>query len=573
MLRPREASACFKPAFYAKPASWPECAGACFLTPKLKKLIAVAVGVLLASVPIFALDGWIDRLIVRQSATEIETFARRSISLADMRLGASLAALDDLARRGIDGCRPEQIDALNAASLSVAWVKQMSVLGPAGQPLCTDSSVTVGPINVLGARPVKGSTAMIEVVQIGDRLIRMVRLRRQTGLGANSVAALLPASVLSAQMGHNADPGSYAEIALMDGTIIDEIGNRPADAETLAAINGNARSSDRFALRVATSYPQRDRNVSLAGLREVMIAIAAICLLVLVVLALLLRQRRSENPITELERALKAGEFIPYYQPIVDITNGKLHGAEVLMRWRKKDGTIIPPAAFIPLAESSGLIIEMTRSMMRTVIAEVGEAYAARPKSKIGFNMTARHFERETIVRDLRTIFERSPIRYSQIILEVTERQPLENLSRTRRVIATLQDLGVRVAIDDVGTGHGGLSYMLKLGADIIKIDKMFVDALATESHSSTIIETLVDLADSMRMDIIAEGVETFEQVIALRERGIRSAQGYVFAPPLPASSFLQLMEAIDPRPRDYELDLKPGPLRQVSLRNSAAAA
>jgi sensor c-di-GMP phosphodiesterase-like protein len=326
-------------------------------------------------------------------------------------------------------------------------------------------------------------------------------------------------------------------------------------------------------LRVATSYPQRDRNVSLAGVREIMVVIAAICLLVLIVLALLLRQRRRENPVSELERALKAGEFIPYYQPIVDITNGKLHGAEVLMRWKKKDGTIIPPAAFIPLAESSGLIIEMTRSLMRTVIAEMGDAYAARPKVKIGFNMTAQHFERETIVRDLRAIFERSPIRYSQIILEVTERQPLENLNRTRRVVATLQDLGVRVAIDDVGTGHGGLSYMLKLGADIIKIDKMFVDALATESHSSTIIETLVDLADSMRMDIIAEGVETFEQVIALRERGIRSAQGYVFAPPLPASSFLQLMDAIDPRPRDYELDLKPGPLRQVSPRKSTAAA
>ncbi len=250
----------------------------------------------MASVPIYALDGWIDRLIVRQSASEIETFARRSISLADARLGASLAALDDLARRGIDGCRPEQIDALNAASLSVAWVKQMSVLGPAGQPLCTDSSVTVGPVKVLGARPVKGSGAMIEVVQIGDRVTRMVRLRRHSGLGANSIAALLPSNVLSAQMGQNADPGSYAEIALMDGTIIDEIGDRPSDADALAAINGNARASDRFALRVATSYPQRERNVSLAGVREIMVVIAAICLLMLIVLALLLRQRRRENP-------------------------------------------------------------------------------------------------------------------------------------------------------------------------------------------------------------------------------------------------------------------------------------
>ena len=92
----------------------------------------------------------------------------------------------------------------------------------------------------------------------------------------------------------------------------------------------------------------------------------------------------------------------------------------------------------------------------------------------------------------------------------------------------------MRIAIDDVGTGHSGLSYMLKLGVDIIKIDKMFVDAIGTDRNSTTIVETLVDLAHNMRMDVVAEGVENFEQVMHLRELGIRSAQGYVFAPPLP---------------------------------------
>ena len=307
-------------------------------------------------------------------------------------------------------------------------------------------------------------------------------------------------------------------------------------------------------------------------MREIAIAMTGILSLALVAFALILRMRQRDNPVTELERALRRGEFVPYYQPIVDITNGRLRGAEVLMRWKKRDGTVVPPAAFIPLAESSGLIVAMTRSMMRHVIADMGQAYALRPKLKLGFNMTAEHFSNETIVRDLRTIFERSPIRYSQIFLEVTERQPLENLNRTRRVIATLQDLGVRIAIDDVGAGHGGLSYILKLGADIIKIDKMFVDALGSDNHSSTIIETLVDLAESMRMDIIAEGVETFEQVIALRERGIRTAQGFVFAPPLPGSSFLKLVEAVDPR-QSEELALRPGPLRRMSARKTVAAA
>ena len=261
---------------------------------------------------------------------------------------------------------------------------------------------------------------------------------------------------------------------------------------------------------------------------------------------------------------------MPFYQPIVDITTGRLRGAEVLMRWKKRDGSILPPVSFIPLAESSGLIVEMTRNLMSKVCEEMGPACHRRPSLLLSFNLAARHFTDESIVGDLRNIFEGSPLRLSQIVLEVTERQPLENLTGARRVIAALQGLGVKVAIDDVGAGHSGLSYMLKLGVDIIKIDKMFIDALGSDSNSITIVETLVDLARNMRMEIIAEGVENFEQVVALRERGIKSAQGYVFAPPLPGSSFLQLLEAIDPQPQPVEKPLQP--FRYISVRQRASA-
>jgi sensor c-di-GMP phosphodiesterase-like protein len=544
------------------------------LSSKSRKLIAIAIGILFAGVPIAGLNFWVDGLLVRQSANDVETFARRSINLADMRLGSALTVLDTLAQRGIDGCRPDQIDAIRAANLSAAWVKQISVVGAAGQPLCSDLTL-LGLVKVLASRKVRNSDAEIEVVQIGDPGTRMVRLRRPVGPGGtSSLAALLSPDVLTAKLGllKSGEQG-YGQLALLDGTVISEAGTRPSDSEALSAVTRNARVADRFGLRVATSHPQIEGEVSIGDLREISIAMTGILSLALVAFALIFRLRQRDNPVAELERALRHKEFIPYYQPIVDITNGRLRGAEVLMRWKKPDGTVVPPAAFIPLAESSGLIVAMTRSMMRHVIADMGQAYARRPKLKLGFNMTAGHFSNETIVRDLRTIFERSPIRYSQIFLEVTERQPLENLNQTRRVIATLQDLGVRIAIDDVGAGHGGLSYILKLGADIIKIDKMFVDALGSDNHSSTIIETLVDLAESMRMDIIAEGVETFEQVIALRERGIRTAQGFVFAPPLPGSSFLRLVEAVDPRQGEEELALRPGPLRRVSARKSAAAA
>ena len=205
------------------------------------------------------------------------------------------------------------------------------------------------------------------------------------------------------------------------------------------------------------------------------------------------------------------------------------------------------PGSFIPLAESSGLIREMTRDLMRRVCVEAGSALGRRPALKISFNFAGQLFSDDSIVKDVRKIFSGSPIKLSQVVLEVTERDPIENFTATRQTIAAFQELGVRIAIDDVGTGHSGLSYMLKLGVDIIKIDKMFIDAIGTDRNSTTIVETLVDLAHNMRMDVVAEGVENFEQVVYLRELGVRSAQGYVFAPPLPGKAFLQLVEAIDP--------------------------
>ncbi|MES1155803.1 MAG: EAL domain-containing protein, partial [Pseudorhodoplanes sp.] len=301
--------------------------------------------------------------------------------------------------------------------------------------------------------------------------------------------------------------------------------------------------------------------------QEIGLVVTGAIALVIAALALLVPWRQQSNPISEMGRAIRTGEIVPYYQPVVDIVSGRLLGAEVLMRWCKRDGSVVSPGSFIPLAESSGLIVEMTRSIMYRVIEEAGSVIGRRPRMQIAFNLAASHFSDDRIVEDMRLIFARAPIRLSQVVVEVTERQPLDNLTAARRVIAALQGLGVKVAIDDVGAGHSGLSYMLKLGVDIIKIDKLFIDALGDDRNSTTIVGTLAELANSMRMDIVAEGVETFEQVRALREHGIRAAQGYVFAPPLPASSFLQLVEALDPRP-----DAAEAVPARVARRRSALA-
>ncbi len=510
-----------------------------------KNIIAVVAGVLFAGAPLLAFNFWIDGLITRQGQLEVETSAKRAIALAESRITQVIAALDGLAARGVDSCRPEDIAAIRQTAFDTSPIKEIAIVGPGGKTLCTDLDLPLGDRRVISSEPLAGANwYTIDIVQI-EHGQTMVRLSRQAGGGPNGIAALVPAKLFLLQVSTQGEPFSaFAQIATASGALIGNVGER-ADATSGTFVA--AAKSDKYGFVNEISMSRERLNEGHADLRWLGLFGTGAVIVILGAFSVLMPRRRPGDPVAELERALAAGEFVPYYQPIVDIRSGQLRGAEVLVRWRKADGSLVYPGSFIPLAELSGLIRAMTRDLMRRVCVEVGEALGMRPALKISFNFAGQLFSDELIVKDVRNIFSRSPIRLSQVVLEVTERDPIENFTATRQTIAALQGLGVRIAIDDVGTGHSGLSYMLKLGVDIIKIDKMFVDAIGTDRNSTTIVETLVDLAHNMRMDIVAEGVENFEQVMYLRELGVPSAQGYVFAPPLPGKSFLQLIEATDP--------------------------
>ena len=509
-----------------------------------KNLLAIAAGVFLAGAPLIAFDVWLGGLIERQGQDEADAAAKRAVSLAEFRVGQVVHSLNDLAEVGVDSCRQDDITLMRQAAFTTAPIKEVAVLGADGKVLCTDSDLPPRERKLLSSEPLTGANGYtLDVIQLGNSE-NMVRLRRQTSTGRNSIAALVPATLFLPMVSANGGLFSaYANMVTPGGVTIAEAGAESRPDSFSARLR-----SEKYGLNARVSLPREQVLSEQADLQRLGMFVTCVIALLLIGFALVMpRRRNTSNPVAELERALDAGEFVPYYQPIVDIRSGQLRGAEVLVRWRKSDGTLVPPASFIPLAESSGLILDMTRDLMRRVCAEAGPAIGRRPGLKISFNFAGKLFADEIIVKDVRNIFSASSIHLSQVVLEVTERDQVENLTETRRIIAALQGLGVRIAIDDVGTGHSGLSYMLKLGVDIIKIDKMFVDAIGTDRNSTTIVETLVDLAHNMRMDVVAEGVENFEQVMHLRELGIRSAQGYVFAPPLPGSAFLQLVEAIDP--------------------------
>jgi sensor c-di-GMP phosphodiesterase-like protein len=513
-----------------------------------RNLIAIAAVVFLVGAPLIAFDFWLSGLTDRQGQAEVETSAKRAIALAESRATTVIGALSKLAAQGVNSCEPGHVEAMRLAAFNTTPIKEISIVGPDAQTLCTDLGLPLGQRRVISSEPLVGVEGYsLDILRLADGQ-QMVRFRRNSGAAPDSIAALVPATLFMPQVSSQGGLFSaYAHIVSAGGFSIAQAGEHPNTAADTVFV-AKAKSG-KFGFGVEIAMRREQVRADNSDFRWIGLAGIGAFVMILAAFAWLLPRRDAGNPVADLKRALAAGEFVPYYQPIVDIRSGQLRGAEVLVRWRKPDGTLVYPGSFIPLAESSGLILDMTRDLMRRVCAEAGTALGCRPGLKIAFNFAGQLFTDKSIVKDVRNIFSGSPIKLSQVVLEVTERDPIQNFTETRQIIAALQGLGVRIAIDDVGTGHSGLSYMLKLGVDIIKIDKIFVDAIGTDRNSTTIVETLVDLAHNMRMDVVAEGVENFEQVMHLRELGIRSAQGYVFAPPLPGSAFLQLVEAIDPLP------------------------
>lgn len=510
---------------------------------KNHRLLAVVLGVLVTA----GLVLWISTWLQKHGEAEVSVAAGWTVGNVDVQIGRAVAVLDELAERGVTGCGEAQLDILRRGALAAGPVKELSIIGPRGHTLCTDRGGPIAPREVISSATTANPTVLLEVVQLAANDGRMLRVRRLASLPRVSLGALLPAELLLPQVA--ADGGrfsGYARIALADDTEIGTVGSG-LDADVRERLVASRAQSERYGLVVTAAAMARDGVFATRyDLRHLGMAVAGLLALVILAAALIV-PRLERHPFYDIERAIGAGEFVPYYQPIVDIKSGAIVGAEALVRWRKRDGSLVLPGTFIPLLEPTDLILDMTRSVMRQVGEEIGPLLENRSHMYVAFNIAPRHLTGDVLIDDIGTIFVGGPISTSQIVLELTERYEIEDLAATRNLIAELQGLGCRIAIDDVGTGHNGLSYILKLGVDIIKIDKIFVDAIRTESHSQAIVDTLVDLARNLRMQIVAEGVENFEQVVYLREHGISSAQGFVFSPPLPGAAFIRLIEAIDP--------------------------
>lgn len=249
------------------------------------------------------------------------------------------------------------------------------------------------------------------------------------------------------------------------------------------------------------------------------------------------------SPEETLKNAISQGEIVPYYQPVVNGITGEIHGYEVLARWKHPVSGFIPPDVFIPVAEKSGLILPLTHHLMMSTMRDMQTIMADVPEGlHISFNISAAHIHSPGLLDDCRTFIAAFGAKRVTLILEITEREPLELTTESRKALADLRENGVALALDDFGTGYSGLAYLNEFSVDYIKIDRNFVGRITEDPESTRLVDCVIDMAKALSLRIVAEGVETAQQLDHMNQQHITLLQGYYFWAPLPFEKLTEVL-------------------------------
>ena len=247
---------------------------------------------------------------------------------------------------------------------------------------------------------------------------------------------------------------------------------------------------------------------------------------------------------TSLRAGLKNEEFVVYYQPQVRGTDNKLLGMEALVRWQSPSMGLVSPAVFIPIAETTGLMIELDRFVMKHAMTQLATWYKeGLSPGVLAMNLTIKQLQQKDFIDFLDTLIKESGCRVEWIELEVTEDQIMINPEGAIAILKRISQLGIKIAVDDFGTGYSSLSYLKKLPINKLKIDQSFVKDLPDDDEDVAIVKAIVALAHSLNLELIAEGVETVEQKEFLVKSGCENIQGYLYAKPMPSEQMKVFLE------------------------------
>jgi len=251
---------------------------------------------------------------------------------------------------------------------------------------------------------------------------------------------------------------------------------------------------------------------------------------------------------TSLRHALERNEFLLYYQPQLDVDSGEIVGVEALLRWRHPDFGLVLPGEFIALLEETGLILPAGEWILQTACAQLRAWHAAgRRKLRLAVNLSPRQVQAPGLVAMVERALNGMRADAGRLELEITEGLLVQHAPATMETFEALRALGVRLAVDDFGTGYSSLSYLRRFPIDTLKIDRSFVHDIPHDPDDSAITTTIIAMAQGLRLEVVAEGVENAAQRDFLRSRGCRLMQGYLFSRPLPPDEITKLLKTDDP--------------------------
>src|SRR2546427_2573268 len=245
-----------------------------------------------------------------------------------------------------------------------------------------------------------------------------------------------------------------------------------------------------------------------------------------------------------LRHAVERGEFLLHYQPKINLFTGQITGAEALIRWQHPERGLVSPAQFVPIAEDCGLILPIGRWVLREACKQSREWQdAGLPFKRVSVNVSATEFRAKTFLEDVGTTLRETGLEARYLDLELTEGVLMQNAKSTAFVLQELKRMGVHLAVDDFGTGYSSLSYLRQFPIDVLKIDQSFVRQISDGSNDSAIVRAIIDMGKNLKKRVIAEGIETQEQLALLQSWHCAEGQGYLFSPPVPAAQFAQLLQ------------------------------
>ncbi len=457
-----------------------------------------------------------------------------SMRAAEVLLSAE-AVLGGLAYDARRGCRPSFVDELRNAVVLVAHIRSVAYVSDDGQVECSSFGLADGEelfekidsVTAPGAVVSFSEPVRTEHVP-GVHIVAIHRLKS----GASLHVLIDPQAFVDRFDLTGLGGDGRIEVRLLDRLLASRGPPMPSGKSFISMTEEVGLYGAAVSVSISSDW-------ALQGWVDEAVVYGALGLVtsgILVAGALVLLRRRLSLT-GRLQQAIRNEELEVHYQPVIDIQRNRCVGAEALVRWRDPERGLLRPDLFIALAEETGLILPITDWLIHRVVSEMKPLLAGDSELHVAINLAPVHFKPRPMAGDIVQVFRDAGVDLKQIVFEVTERGLIDD-PESHRAIDELRRQGAAVALDDFGTGYSNLSYLQDFKIDYLKIDQRFIAAIDSEAPTAGLAAMIIDLAKTLDVTIIAEGIETQAQVAYLREKGVRYVQGWHFTQPLPAADF-----------------------------------